>query len=65
LPWDLDEEDLSEKFRIPIVSLMNDIVVMAEAIHHLSEGEDLISINAGDPAADGNRAIIAPGTGLG
>ena len=44
---------------------MNDIVVMAEAIHHLSEGEDLISINAGDPAADGNRAIIAPGTGLG
>ena len=65
LPWDFDEEDLSEKLRIPIVRLMNDLVAMAEAIPLLSEEEDLISINAGEPAADGNRAIIAPGTGLG
>jgi len=31
----------------------------------LAEGEDLLSLNTGDPAAEGNRAIIAPGTGLG
>ncbi|MDQ5987655.1 MAG: Glucokinase [Syntrophus sp. SKADARSKE-3] len=65
LPWDLDEEDLSEKLHIPAVRLMNDLVAMAGAIPLLSEGEDLISINTGDAATDGNRAIIAPGTGLG
>lgn len=64
LNWTLDEKQLEQELGIPRVALINDLVGHAEGIGVLTP-ERVITLHAGQPVADGNRAIIAAGTGLG
>ena len=65
LPWILDEKILSENLNIPEFRLANDLEIIAAAVSML-EKNDLIKIFEGDGnISDGNKAVIAPGTGLG
>ena len=63
LPWKLDAQKLSRDLNIPRVALINDLVAHAEGIE-LLKPDQLITINPGE-VTDGNRAVIAAGTGLG
>jgi glucokinase len=65
LPWTIDERQLSSVLHIPVVRLLNDLAALAESIPYLTEDGDMIPLKRGVPAPGGNRAIIAPGTGLG
>ncbi len=64
LDWQVDAEALSRELGIPQVFLLNDLEAKAYGIAALTE-QDLTSIYAGKNNAEGNMAIIAPGTGLG
>jgi len=64
LPWEVDEDSLREKLRIPEIELINDLRAVAGAIPHLQK-EDLHTINKGVEGAHETLAVIAPGTGLG
>lgn len=64
LPWVMEECWLADALRLPHVSLFNDLEAIAHAVPFLCSG-DLSTLNAGKPARDGVRAVIAPGTGLG
>jgi len=63
LPWVLDSAVMKTELGIP-VSFINDLEATAYGLAGLGPDE-LVSLQAGDPAAKGNMAIIAPGTGLG
>ena len=64
LPWHISATEISERFDIARVFLLNDLEANAWGIRALSE-DDFFTLQAaaGDP--EGNRAIIAAGTGLG
>ena len=64
LPWLLDEKTLANDLDLKAAHLMNDLEAVARAVPVL-RAEDLITINKGEPVANGPIAIIAPGTGLG
>ncbi len=65
LPWDLDEETLSQTLKACRVKLLNDLEAAAYGMLHLPP-EELVALN---PAAGcrrkGNAGVIAAGTGLG
>jgi glucokinase len=64
LKWTLDERSLARSLKIARVALINDLVAHAEGINELRQS-DLVTLHRGEPVMRGNRAIIAPGTGLG
>ncbi|HYA25611.1 MAG TPA: glucokinase [Terriglobales bacterium] len=64
LPWILDESTLANELNLKVAHLMNDLDAVARAVPAL-RAEDVITINKGEPVADGPIAIVAPGTGLG
>lgn len=65
LDWILDEKILSEKLNIKNLKLANDLEIMAAAIPSLTDN-DLITLHKGEGAnKNSNKALIAPGTGLG
>jgi glucokinase len=64
LPWVLDERALATDLRLKAVHLMNDLEAVARAVPVL-QPRDLITLNQGEPVANGAIAIVAPGTGLG
>jgi glucokinase len=64
LGWVLEEQGLREALGVASVHLLNDLVAMAYAIPHLGP-ESLVTLQAGRPVAEGPRAVVAPGTGLG
>ncbi|MBC8108723.1 MAG: glucokinase [Anaerolineae bacterium] len=64
LKWTMDEKKLASALRVPRVALINDLVAHAEGINELRP-KDTVTLHRGTPAPRGNRAIIAPGTGLG
>ena len=64
LPWVLDESTLANDLDLKAAHLMNDLEAVARAVPALRAG-DMITINKGEPVANGPIAIIAPGTGLG
>src|ERR1700751_4171646 len=64
LPWVLDESTLADDLNLKAAHLMNDLEAVARAVPAL-RAEDMITINKGEPVANGPIAIIAPGTGLG
>lgn len=64
LPWVLDESTLANELHLKAAHLMNDLEAVARAVPAL-RAEDMITINKGEPVANGPIAIIAPGTGLG
>lgn len=63
LPWVLDSAVMSKEWKVP-VHFINDLEATAYGLAGLGKDE-LAILAAGDPAAVGNIAIIAPGTGLG
>jgi glucokinase len=64
LPWNINADSIAERFNIPKVFLLNDLEAIATAVPHL-QGDDLHTLHPGHPVANGNRAVVAPGTGLG
>ena len=64
LPWNLDANALRQQFGCDSFTLLNDLEANAYGIGELAPG-DLLTINPGKPAAVGNCAVIAAGTGLG
>lgn len=63
LPWVLDSAAMTADMGVP-VCFINDLEATAYGLAGLGRDE-LATLAAGDPAAKGNIAIIAPGTGLG
>jgi glucokinase len=63
LPWVIDQNQLSRELGIPGVWLINDLEAHASGIGDMEQA-DLIALNQA-PAAEGNAALIAAGTGLG
>ncbi|MHB8771081.1 MAG: glucokinase [Syntrophales bacterium] len=64
LPWTADAGRIREAFGFREVSLLNDLAATARAVPLLKPAE-LHPLSAGEPAAAGTIALIAPGTGLG
>ena len=64
IPWAADARALRDRFRVARVHLVNDVEAMGWAIPRLA-ADELTAVQAGTPAARGNAALIAPGTGLG
>lgn len=64
LPWVLDESTLAQDLNLKAAHLINDLEAVARAVPTL-RAQDTITINKGEPVANGPIAILAPGTGLG
>jgi glucokinase len=64
LPWVLDSSQLSVDLKIEHVFLINDLEANGYGIVELTPDQILV-LSKGDPAAEGNRGLIAAGTGLG
>lgn len=64
LTWEVRTEELKEILDIEAVQLVNDLEATAYGIATL-EGSDFAVLRKGEPAPDGNEALIAAGTGLG
>lgn len=64
LPWAVDADELATAFGWDGVFLVNDLVANAYGVGEL-ESSDFAVLQAGDPGARGNMAVISPGTGLG
>lgn len=63
LSWVIDARKISNILGVNTI-LLNDLESIANAVPHLQE-EDLAILHAGEPEAQGAKAVIAPGTGLG
>lgn len=64
LPWDIATSGLQEHLGIQKVRLLNDLEATAYGMLYLTEDE-FVHLNPKGRAMDGNRAVIAAGTGLG
>ena len=64
VPWRVETAAIGERFAIPAVRLLNDLEAMGHVVSVLADDE-VTTLQPGQPAADGNAALIAPGTGLG
>ena len=64
LAWTVDGAQVAADLQIPAVSLINDLVATAEGIPALEESAVAV-LHPGVPEPDGNRVLIAAGTGLG
>ena len=67
LSWQIDGTLVAQQMGLPRVLLINDLVATAEGIPLLLDDEVAVLQRgaAGVPAREGNRALIAAGTGLG
>ena len=64
LPWKISADEIERTCGIPKVSLINDLKAIAVSVPHLDK-DGLFTLNPGHADPMGNRAVIAPGTGLG
>jgi glucokinase len=64
LPWVLDSSQLAIELKIEHVFLINDLEANGYGIDELAPAQILV-LSPGNPAAEGNRGLIAAGTGLG
>jgi glucokinase len=64
LPWVVDAADLAKDLGLSSALLLNDLEAYAHGIEVLG-AKDVFVLNQGAPDAEGNRAVIAAGTGLG
>ncbi|MCB1106818.1 MAG: glucokinase [Chlamydiia bacterium] len=64
LPWLVDADVLQKELSIDKVSLINDLEANAYGLNML-KGDELFTLNPGDPNAEGNQAMVSAGTGLG
>ncbi len=68
LPWLIDAEKIAQRYKIPEVSLLNDLEATAYGALVLPESAKVVlnpDAAFGEAPLSGNRAVIAPGTGLG
>jgi glucokinase len=64
LPWVVDSKNLAKRLHLKRVGLINDLEANAYGIAGL-QSTDFVILNKGARNAQGNRAIISAGTGLG
>ncbi len=64
LPWHIEECQLQQALKIPVVTLLNDLAAMGTAIPLLTD-TDIFTLNEGKAVEHGTLALVAPGTGLG
>src|SRR6185295_12181709 len=64
LPWSIKANDLESAFKIPTLALINDLQAMAIGATKLPESS-LAALNAGQARNQGDRVVLAAGTGLG
>jgi glucokinase len=64
LNWTVSAESLAALLKIDRVGIINDLEATAHGIPALNESQ-LLTLNTGDQARGGHRALIAAGTGLG
>lgn len=64
LPWVLDTRELSKTLNITHLFLINDLEANGYGVPELTK-EQIFTLNPGDPAAVGHRALVSAGTGLG
>ena len=64
LPWDITTSDLQEHLGTQKVRLLNDLEATAYGMLYLEENE-FVDLNPKGRKTNGNRAVIAAGTGLG
>src|SRR5215471_15885417 len=64
LAWAVDTQQLAQELGLATVWLINDLEATAYGAIALAP-EDFTTLNEGSPAAEGNAAVIAAGTGLG
>lgn len=64
LPWKITSSQLQEYLGTHKVRLLNDLEATAYGMLHLPE-DDFIDLNPSGENTEGNRAVIAAGTGLG
>ncbi len=64
LPWTIDEARLRRSFKFRSATLINDVEAIAVSLPLLRR-TDLVCLREGTPVRRGNRAVVAPGTGLG
>jgi glucokinase len=64
LPWILDSTQLAVDLKIEHVFLINDLEANGYGVPELAP-EQILVLSKGDPDAEGNRGLIAAGTGLG
>jgi len=64
LPWVLDSRELSAGLNITHLFLINDLEANGYGIPELTP-DQIFTLNEGDPAGVGNRALVSAGTGLG
>jgi glucokinase len=64
LAWTVDSGDLARVVGLDTVRLINDLEAIAHGLGELDD-TDVTVLHSGLPGSEGNRAIIAAGTGLG
>ncbi|MFA5371879.1 MAG: glucokinase [Sideroxydans sp.] len=64
LPWRIDAAIMRQCFGFSRCHLLNDLEATAWGLPALG-AEDMLTLQTGAPAAHGNQAVIAAGTGLG
>lgn len=64
LLWRIDSAQLERTFGIGRMRLINDFEAIGHGIEGLA-GQDMICLQAGEPAPRGSRVVIGAGTGLG
>jgi glucokinase len=66
LPWELNAEGLARTLNLNVhdIVFMNDVAATASGLDQLPR-EDFLVLNEGIQRPDANKALIAPGTGLG
>ena len=64
LPWVIDEKKIQRDLNVTRVRLINDLEATAYALTELNPG-DFVTLSAAKKDVNANKAIIAPGSGLG
>ena len=64
LPWVIDEKKIQRDLNVATVKLINDLEATAYALTELNP-EGSVSLSVAKKEVNGNKAIIAPGSGLG
>jgi glucokinase len=64
VPWHIDATTVGRLFNIRRVTLLNDLEALAYSVPVL-HGDELHTLQKGEPLRGGNMALIAAGTGLG
>lgn len=62
--WSIDAARLRERFRLPAVSVINDLEAAGYGVASVAT-ENLLVLHSGEACDDGVRALIGAGTGLG